>query len=292
MKSMTGYSSKKFDLEQSMVTIDIRSVNNRYLDLFVRLPKEFCQHEDNIKKLVSSKIKRGKVSLFINIENSGKLPFRIIPNTALASEYSKAIEQIYTELNMGSKVNLADFPGIILESLDKKEDVESIETFWKQLESCIIDTVESFDEFRKIEGKFLLEEITRNLNLTTELLNKVEEASRDLIPKYRENLTKKIKELIGDAVVSEDRILSEAAICAEKADVSEEITRLKSHIETFRQMIKKDEPIGKKMDFMIQEMNREINTIGSKTNDISVSEVVVNMKYEIEKVREQLQNVE
>lgn len=291
IKSMTGYGSAKGTVEGIEVTVELKSVNNRYLDTSVRLPRSFIFAEESIKSAVQSHISRGKVDVFVSIDSSMADDMTVRINEPLLNGYAEAVNKIAEKLNISGEISalsLSRFPDVL--SVEKKElDAQAVsEGICEITERALID----FDAMRCREGEKLKADVLSKLSTISELVSKVEETSPQTVQAYRERLTQKMNEVLAGAGVDETRILAEAAIFADKVAVDEETVRLRSHMSQLDKMINSSSPIGRKIDFLIQEFNREANTIGSKCQNSDIAYTVVELKSEIEKIREQIQNIE
>lgn len=289
--SMTGYGSAKGIVDGQEITVELKSVNNRYLDCAVRLPRNFLFAEETVKQAVAAGVNRGKVDVFVSSQASQDAGTVVTVNEALAREYYDAVNQIASQLSLESGLNanvIARFPDVLV--VEKKElDKEQAGQALSEITSR---AVEEFNIMREREGKRLSEDMLSKLDTIEKLVAVVEERSPQTVTEYRERLEAKLREVLEDRGFDEQRVITEAAIFADRTAVDEETVRLRSHIAQFRQMLEGGSPVGRKMDFLIQEFNRESNTIGSKCNDAQLAKVVVELKSEIEKIREQLQNVE
>lgn len=291
IKSMTGYGRSESSVHGRTLTVEVKSVNNRYLDCSVRLPRVYICAEDGVQRRVKQKISRGKVDVYVNIENTSEDAVSVTLNQSVAAGYLSALRtmketfQLQGELSVGL---LSGFPDVF--RVDKvPEDLEQLAADIHQVAECAL---EDFDGMRAREGQKLADDLDGRLDVLERYTGMVEQHSPQTVADYRARLTAKIQEVLTDRQVEESRILTEAAIFADKVAVDEETVRLRSHIAQFRGMLAEGSPVGRKLDFLIQEMNRETNTIGSKCNNLEISTVVVNMKAEIEKIREQVQNIE
>ena len=291
IKSMTGYGSAKGSAEGLEITVELKSVNNRYLDTSVRLPRSFIFAEDAVKSAVQSHISRGKVDVFVTVDSAAAGDMSVRVNEALLKGYIEAIGHIaeeYSLTNDLTAMSVARFPDVL--SVEKKDmDAE-------QIAAAISDIAEKalqdFDEMRIREGEKLRDDVLNRLDTIDSLVSIVEEKAPETVKEYRERLTQKMAEVLGTAGIDESRILTEAAIFADHIAVDEETVRLRSHMSQLRTMIGGNSPIGRKIDFLVQEFNREANTIGSKCQNSDIAHVVVDLKSEIEKIREQIQNIE
>lgn len=291
LKSMTGYGRGQINGQGRSFLVEVRSVNNRYLDCNIRMPRVYACAEDGIIKQVKNTISRGKVDVFVTIENTAEEPVTVTLNEGVAAGYKKALDAMAEKFNLKEDISvslLSRFPDVF-----KVEKVpEDLESMTAELRQAAALALADFDAMRSREGEKLAEDLLSRLDTLEEFDRIVEERSPQRVAAYREKLTARIQEVLEDRQLDESRILTEAAIFADKVAVDEETVRLRSHIAQFRDMIAGGSPIGRKLDFLVQEMNRETNTIGSKANDLEMSSVVVDMKAELEKIREQIQNVE
>ena len=289
--SMTGYGSAKGSVEGQEITVELKSVNNRYLDCSVRLPRNFLFAEDTVKQAVSAGVSRGKVDVFVSAQASQDSGTVVSVNEELARGYRDAVAHIAETLGLESGLNafsLARFPDVLTverRELDKDKAAAA-------LSEITAKAVEEFNAMREREGERLRRDMLGKLETIEGLVSVVEERSPQTVKEYRERLEARLRDILADRSLDEQRVITEAAIFADRAAVDEETVRLRSHIAQFRTMLEEGSPIGRKMDFLVQEFNREYNTIGSKCSDASLAKVVVDLKSEIEKIREQLQNVE
>lgn len=291
IKSMTGYGRARETLQDRDITVEVRSVNNRYLDCTVKMPRTYIFAEDAIKGHVQKAISRGKVDVFVTIDTTAADVSVVAVNEPLARGYYEALMQLKTTFALEGEVTpavLAKFPDVL--SVTKaEEDLESVSA-----DICrVLDkALAAYNEMRSIEGEKMAEDIGGRVDTIETVVGKVEERSPQTVAAYRERLENKMREVLQSTTIDEGRILTEAAIFADKIAVDEETVRLRSHIAQLRTMLCSEQPVGRKLDFLIQEVNRECNTIGSKCNDLSIAQDVVNMKAEVEKIREQVQNIE
>ena len=289
--SMTGYGSAKGSVEGQEITVELKSVNNRYLDCSVRLPRNFLFAEDTVKQAVSAGVSRGKVDVFVSAQASQDSGTVVSVNEELARGYRDAVAHIAETLGLESGLNafsLARFPDVLTverRELDKDKAAAA-------LSEITAKAVEEFNAMREREGERLRRDMLGKLETIEGLVSVVEERSPQTVKEYRERPEARLRDILADRSLDEQRVITEAAIFADRTAVDEETVRLRSHIAQFRTMLEEGSPIGRKMDFLVQEFNRESNTIGSKCSDASLAKVVVDLKSEIEKIREQLQNVE
>ena len=292
VRSMTSFGrASSEEGKERLFSIEMKSVNHRYLDINIRMPKSIFPLEERLRKLISSKLNRGKVDVYINLKNFSKSDSVAELNEALAKSYFECLVKISEELGIENDVTatkIARFQDVI--SIAEKE--ENIEEIFEEIKVLMETSLEGMVEMREREGEKLKEDILEKLNIIENFVYDIEKIA-DLVPvKYKEKLEERIKDLTAEAQIDQNRIATEIAIFADKATVDEEIIRLRSHIAQMRTTFDMSEPIGRKLDFIVQEMNREANTIASKSNDIKMTNIVIDIKNLIEKIREQVQNIE
>lgn len=291
IKSMTGFGRCEKVTEQYKVSVEIKAVNHRYLDLSIKMPKRFNYFESAIRGMLKNYIQRGKVDIFINYEDYTEEKLCLKYNGALAAEYvqyfKKMSEQFAIENDLTASV-LARMP----EVLTMEQEPEDEEAIWKILSGAIEEAAQRFVESRTREGESLKKNLLGKLDQMVELVEYVEKRSPQLVAEYHVKLEEKVKELLGNNTIDESRIATEVTIFADKVCVDEETVRLRSHIEHTRKELAEGGSVGRKLDFIAQEMNREANTILSKSGDLEISDRAIALKTEIEKVREQIQNIE
>ncbi len=291
MKSMTGYGLYQKSNENYNVKIEIKSVNNRYAEINIRLPKNLFAIEDKIRKFIKETVKRGKVDVFINIEYLSQNNEDLKLNIPLAKAYMKNLLDLKKELELNDPISLRDiytFQGVVTSSISDEEDHELNNLIFQTLEGA----VKKFDEFRKIEGENLeadLKEKIKNIKALNDEIKELAPISlEENVKKLKENIESQLK----DQSLDKARLSTEVALMCDKLAIDEEITRIYSHIDQFNDIIKDTNPIGRKLDFLLQELNRESNTIGSKSTNTKIINTIVVLKSEIEKIREQIQNIE
>ena len=291
IKSMTGYGSAKGSSAGMNIGIEIRSVNNRYLDCSVRLPRNFLFAEDAIKSRVQAFISRGKVDVFVSVENDGTDEVTVRVNEPLARSYAEAVHAVSDKLGLSESISAYDIcrlPDVL--SVEKQDlDTDALTAAFTEIADAAL---REHDRMRTREGQKLSDDITGRLETVEAYVGDIEKRSPETVAQYREKLYRKMCEVLESTAVDEQRILLEAGIFADKVAVDEETVRLRSHVSQMRGMLKTGSPIGRKMDFLTQEFNRESNTIGSKCSDPEITKVVIELKSEIEKIREQVQNIE
>lgn len=291
IRSMTGYGSSKKNLAGFEISVELKSVNNRYLETSVRLPRSFMFAEESVKGLVAKHITRGKVDVFITINSAGTDDVTVVINEPLLRGYIQAISKISEEYSLPGDITAlaaSRFPDVLtVERTDMDADAVSA-AICEVTEEALAD----FDKMRLKEGEKLKQDVLSRLELIGNFVSIIEEAAPVTVVKYRERLEAKMREVLDGAGVDENRILAEAAVFADHIAVDEETVRLRSHMSQLEGMVSSGSPIGRKIDFLVQEFNREANTIGSKCQNSDIAHTVVDLKSEIEKIREQIQNIE
>ena len=292
IRSMTSFGrSNSEEGKKRVFTVEMKSVNSRYLDVNIRMPKSIISLEEEIRKMIINSLNRGKVDVFINIKNYNEGAGVPKVDINLAQGYLQCLKEIEEKLNIKNDISvmqIARFPEVI--TMIEEED--KIDEIWEELKPLISSSLDMMINMREVEGEKLKEDIVIKINQIEELVSKVEEFA-DSIPKvFKQKLEERLKDLLGNVEVDENRIATEVCILADKATVDEEIIRLNSHINQVKETLKLNEPIGRKLDFIVQEMNRETNTIGSKSSDIKMTNIVIDIKNILEKIREQVQNIE
>ena len=289
--SMTGYGKGNRILNGKDITVEVKSVNHRYFEYSGRMSRHFMFLDDRIKKEIQSKISRGKIEMSLTVRNVDTSDTKIERDLPLARSYYDALESIRSELGLINGTDVATIAGFdgVLVRVKNEEDTEQL---WRDVRTVLNDALDEFVSMRAAEGEKLREDVLDKLANLERMVAAVEERAPERVTAYRERLYSKLKEVLEDRQIDDARIVTEAAIFADRVAVDEETTRLHSHFAQFRGILDAKEPRGKKLDFLVQEINRETNTIGSKSNDLTVTGLVVDMKSEIEKIREQIQNIE
>mgnify|MGYP001132610638 CR=1 FL=1 len=291
IKSMTGFGRCEFADENRKFTVEIKAVNHRYLDVNIKMPKKLNFFESAIRTLLKEYMERGKVDIFINCEDYTQDNVSLKYNEALAAQYLTYLNSMAEKFGLDNDIRVS--------TLSKYPDVFTMEeqgidekSLWLGLEKAIRGAAEQFVESRIREGEHLKKDLGEKLDGMLSYVDFIEERSPVIIKEYKERLEAKVAELLGDRQIDDARIATEVTIFADKICVDEETVRLRSHIAQYRSILELDEPVGRKLDFLTQELNRETNTIGSKCQDLDITRIVVDMKAEIEKIREQIQNLE
>ena len=291
VKSMTGYGRGEEVRGGRNITVEVRSVNNRYLDCNIKLPRLYVFAEDAIKSLVQGTISRGKVDVFVTLGPSEEGDVKVSLNRPVADGYYQALCDMRDAYGLRDDISvslLSRFPDVFL--VEKNED--DVKAVAEDICAVLSQALADFDAMRTREGEKLKQDVAQRADTIEALTGQVEERSPGIVADYRARLTARINEVLQNTQIDESRILTEAAIFADKVAVDEETVRLRSHLSQLRQMLRSEGPVGRKLDFLIQEFNREANTIGSKCSDVETASIVVSIKGEIEKIREQIQNIE
>ena len=291
VKSMTGYGRCEETVGGRRITVELKSVNHKYFEFSSRVTRGYGFLEDKLKTYVQSRVARGKIDLFLSIETLEDADVIVSVNHSLAAGYIAALREITERYKLPDTVTV--------NSLSRYSDIFSVhkapedeEAIWAAVKTVLEKAVDAFIAMRETEGRRLYDDVMSRAAVILELVGKIEARSPETVKEYRERLEAKLREVLSDTTIDEQRILTEAAIFADKVAVAEETVRLRSHFEQLKALLNAEEPSGRKMDFLVQEMNRETNTIGSKASDSQIAYMVVDIKAEIEKIREQIQNIE
>lgn len=290
MKSMTGFGRASLESNGKNYIIEIKTVNNKYSDITVKSPKRLSFMEDKIRKQIANRITRGKVEVSVSFFDFSNKSKNVVLNKEIAKEYIKQLREIADENNLSENISVVEIAKLpdILNSIDSDNDEEIA----GEALQCLNMTLDSLIEMRKTEGENIKQDLLVRIERVQNLVDKIAENSKGIVEEYVSKLEKRVKEILKTDVVDENRIAQEAVIYADKTSIEEELTRLNSHIVQFKELVNSDGPVGKKLDFMIQEMNRETNTIGSKAGSGEITKAVIDLKVELEDIREQIQNIE
>ncbi|WP_312649953.1 YicC/YloC family endoribonuclease [Proteiniclasticum sp.] len=291
IKSMTGFGRAMFDDEKRSFLVEMRAVNHRYLDMNIRMPKSLMTLEDRVRKLISKYISRGKIDVFITYKNYAREDTAVKSNRNLARGYMDILRGLGEEFSLKDDISvslLARFPDVVF----TEEKEENIDEIWSLLEKAVEGASRNMLEMKTVEGESLKSDMLSKAKEIVSMVESVREKDRMVIPLYKERLEKRIGELLDTVPVDESRLALEIALYTDKSSIDEEITRLLSHMEQLEKFLDEKEPVGRKLDFLAQEMNREANTMASKSVDIEITNLVLLIKNEIEKIREQMQNIE
>lgn len=288
---MTGFGRAVKELDGYVITVELKSVNHRYFEFSMRCPRQYGFIEEKMKSYLSARVARGKVDCFVSIDALNTEAADVVVNNTLASAYVKALKELTAAYDLredyGASV-IARFPDVLV--VKKAEEDE--EKIWNCVKSVADEALEKFLAMRAVEGRKMYDDIYSRSQFILDTVAFIEARSPQTVKEYNDKLIERVHELIGDVSLDEGRIIQEVAVFADKVAVAEETVRLRSHIDQLRSFLKSEEAVGRKMDFLVQEINRETNTIGSKCNDVEIARKVVDVKAEIEKIREQIQNIE
>lgn len=291
IKSMTGFGRARAEADGYFISVEIKSVNHRYFEFSSRIPRQYAFLDEKLKSYINSRVSRGKVECYVTIEALDTDTSDVAVNHTLARAYVKALKELSEEYSLKEDFGagtISRFPEVLV--VRKGEEDE--EKLWESVKAVCSQALDKFIAMRKTEGEKMYNDIYSRGQYILEQVSYIEQRSPQTVKEYNEKLVERVHELIGDASLDEARIIQEVAIYADKVAVAEETVRLRSHIDQLNDFIKSDEPIGRKIDFLVQEINRETNTIGSKANDVDIARRVVDIKSEVEKIREQIQNIE
>ncbi len=289
--SMTGFGRCEKEIDGYKVSAELKSVNNRYADITVKMPRYYSYLEDYVREYLKGQISRGKVEVFIRIDRVGEADCTVSVNHAYAKNYIDALRDLKDTYSLADDISVATVASNsdVFDFDRAEEDEELVKAV---VTEGLCEALSGFIEMRKAEGARLKADIEGKLDIIRQAVEKIEEIEPEVVKEHQARLEEKITALLAGAEVDKSRVLTEVAIFADKAAVDEEMVRLKSHLKAFAEALDTNGPVGKKLDFILQEMNREINTTGSKANNISISQIVIDVKYELEKIREQIQNIE
>ena len=291
MKSMTGFGRSKVEENSREYIVEIKSVNHKYSDISIKMPRTLSSYEEKIKKIISEKVSRGKIDVFITYNNYSEEGKNIIINKELAKNYVAQLTELAEETGIVNRISPTEVMKLPDVMQLKIEDDES-EVIWQELEKCVIEAVNNFTQMRETEGEKIKQDLQERLDKVETNVETIFGNSTGLIEDYVVKLRERIKEILDVPAVDETRLAQEIVIYADKCSIEEELTRLRSHISQFRNLLETKEPIGKKLDFLVQEMNRETNTIASKSVKLEITNLAIDVKTILEDIREQIQNIE
>lgn len=291
LKSMTGFGRAQKEIDGYVITVELKSVNHRYFEFSSRVPRQYGFLDEKLKSYINCKVSRGKIECYVTIEALNTDTADVVVNHTLATAYVNALKEIAETYELKDDFGastISRFPEVLVV---RKSD-EDEEKLWGYVQEVCSDAIDKFVAMREVEGSKMKDDIYSRGQFILDCVSYIEERSPQTVKEYNDKLVERVHELLGDVSLDESRILQEVAIYADKVAVAEETVRLRSHIEQLNTFISSDEPVGRKMDFLVQEINRETNTIGSKANDVDIARKVVDIKAEVEKIREQIQNIE
>ena len=291
LKSMTGFGRAQKEIDGYVITVELKSVNHRYFEFSSRVPRQYGFLDEKLKSYINGKVSRGKIECYVTIEALNTDTADVVVNHTLATAYVNALKEIAETYELKDDFGastISRFPEVLVV---RKSD-EDEEKLWGYVQEVCSEAIDKFIAMREVEGSKMKDDIYSRGQFILDCVSYIEERSPQTVKEYNDKLVERVHELLGDVSLDESRILQEVAIYADKVAVAEETVRLRSHIEQLNTFISSDEPVGRKMDFLVQEINRETNTIGSKANDVDIARKVVDIKAEVEKIREQIQNIE
>jgi uncharacterized protein (TIGR00255 family) len=291
VRSMTGYGMVQKVISLGRITAEARSNNHRYLDINLRLPKKLYPLEARIKEMVQAHFSRGRFDISIEMDSGGRDQFKLEPNIEVAQMYVHALESLKSQLNIAGEVTL-DLVSRIKDVITAKEVEGDVVPLWVEISEVLLSCMDALRAMRENEGKNLVLDLKGRLQRIARHMKEVKGRSPLVLEAYRKRLSERLAEIIGGMEIDSSRLHQEVAYFADRSDITEEVVRIDSHLNQFEQMLESDESVGRKMDFLLQEINREVNTISAKANDVVISEKVVEIKAELEKTREQIQNIE
>lgn len=291
IKSMTGFGRAVAETDGYVITVEIKSVNHRYFEFSSRIPRQYGFLDDKLKSYINSRVSRGKVECYVLIDALNTEAAQVVVNNTLASAYVSALKELSKNYDLKEDFGastVARFQDVLVV---KKAD-EDEEKIWSYVKSVTDTALDKFIAMRTVEGEKMKNDISSRTDYILSCVEYIEKRSPETVKEYNDKLVERVHDLIGDVSLDEGRVIQEVAIYADKVAVAEETVRLRSHLDQLKAFINADEPVGRKMDFLVQEINRETNTIGSKANDVDIARKVVDIKAEVEKIREQIQNIE
>lgn len=291
IRSMTGYGRGEAQGAGKQITVEMKGVNHRFLEIVVRMPKQFSALEERVRKIIQEQVSRGRVDVFISLEEFGDKTKNVKVDKNLAQAYYNALKELEEHLGTSEVVDYTTIPRFP-DVLAVEEDEADLEEVWNTLAAAVTEATGQFIEMRRIEGDKLAQDVLHRVEVISNLNGEIEQRSPLVVEEYRQKLDNRLKTLLPELELDPGRIATEVAIFADRSSIAEETVRLKSHLEQVRQNFHQGGSVGRKLDFIVQEMNRETNTIGSKANDLQITSMVVEIKSEIEKIREQVQNIE
>jgi uncharacterized protein (TIGR00255 family) len=291
LKSMTGFGRGNYLGKLKQVTVEIKATNHRFAEVQVKLPRQYTALEERIKREVLQQISRGHLEVFVKLEDAGQPVRELQVDKALALAYYKELKELAEAAGLPCEVRVIDL-AVLPEVCQLKEPEENMELIWAELLPALQDALANLLEMRRLEGQKLKEDLVSRVAVLRELRGKIAAKSPLVVRLYRERLATRLQELLEEGAVDETRLAMEVAIFADRANIDEELVRLESHFAQLEQNLQEENQVGRKIDFLLQEINREVNTIGSKANDLEITQTVVQLKSELEKIREQVQNIE
>ena len=291
IKSMTGYGRGEWQGDGKRVEVEVKSFNHRYLDIFPHLPRRLNPLEAQVRSFIKQRVPRGRIELFVQIDDSSMGEQKLELDSALAKDYHLALKALQEDLGIPGEIRLETLANF-KEIFTRKEVETDLEKEWASLQMALEGALGSLEQMRRVEGLTLREDFLSRLKAVGEMVQEIEERAPQILKACRDRLAERVQDLSRGLPIDEGRLAQEVAYLAERSDIAEELVRIRSHLSQFREMLNHSEPVGRKLEFLLQEINREANTIGSKASDAGIAQVAVAIKSELEKMREQVQNVE
>jgi len=291
LKSMTGYGRAEGETTLGKVLVETRSVNHRYCDINIKLPKRLAPFETRIKELIRSQVSRGRIDVSLKVDSGEEEKVQLTVDLHLAEQYYQALQDLKKNLQLKDKITLEMLAGA-KDLITVKEEVVDIDPYWQEMIPILKRSLKEMDEMKRLEGEALAKDLQLRLEKIHQQLEEIKHLFPSSLEGYQKRLHERIRSILAGVEVDANRFHQEVAFLAERADITEEIVRMESHLAQFAPLLEGDEPVGRKMDFLLQEIHREINTVSAKANDAEISQRVVEIKSELEKIREQVQNIE
>jgi len=288
---MTGFGRGEGETTLGKVFVETRSVNHRYCDINIKLPKRLTAFENRIKEIIRAQVSRGRIDIFLKLDNLGEENVHLSVDLHLAEQYYQALQSLKKSLHLRDKISLELVAGA-KDVISAKEEIGDLEPFWQELLPILKRSLQDLDDMKRLEGEVLLKDLQQRLERIVHQLREIKHLFPSRLEAYRDRLHERVRSLLEGSDVDPSRFQQEVALLAERTDITEEIVRAESHFAQFLTFLKAQEPVGRKMDFLLQEMHREVNTVSAKANDAEISQRVVEIKAELEKIREQVQNIE
>ena len=288
---MTGFGRGDGETTLGKVFVETRSVNHRYFDINIKLPKRLTPFENRIKEMIRAQVSRGRIDIFLKLDNLGEENVHLGVNLHLAEQYYEALQSLKESLRLRDKITLELVAGA-RDVITAKEETGDLEPFWQEILPVLKRSFQDLDDMKRSEGGILSKDLQQRLERISQQLEEIKDLSPTRLEAYRNRLQERVRSLLGGIDVDPSRFQQEVALLAERTDITEEIVRAESHLAQFLTLLKAEEPVGRKMDFLLQEIHREVNTVSAKVNDAEISQRVVEIKAELEKIREQVQNIE
>jgi uncharacterized protein (TIGR00255 family) len=291
LKSMTGFGRSEGETSLGKVFVECRSVNHRYADINIKLPKRLAPFENRIKEVIRSQVSRGRIDLSVKLDSAGEERIQLMVDIPLAEQYYRALQTLKEKLKLKDKITLELLAGA-KDVITAKEETTDTEPYWQEIAPILKQSFQGLDQMKRSEGELLAKDLKQRLERISRELQGIREQHPARVDTYRNRLSERLRSLLGGMEIDPSRFQQEIALLAERTDITEEMVRAESHLAQFLTLFEAEEPVGRKMDFLLQEIHREVNTVSAKANDAEISQGVVEIKGELEKIREQVQNIE